>query len=361
VLVACDGAGSAPLSAVGAELVAETISDIFLDLAHELEKRRPGEWLIDEIVQAIVAARARIRDQCGPKNSIADYHTTLVAIVCHSTGGFICHIGDGWGVAVTEQSGGGITSTVSPPRNGEYANETFFVTEPGWIKNLQVTPFSGAPVFAGVMTDGAGSLFQARGELDFQKIIFFVEDHSQADQSVIDFISSREAEKTSGDDKSIAFFIDLFKIRGIDARQLPQLSAAPTVNNNSVAINNSTARPLNGSAKARSGPIKKKANSKNKLTWFILSAIVITVIIAAMLVYFFKNMSQPATQFQPLPLEKSPVENKNSGSDAPSLGNNQPLVVKDPQEQPNPPQPSQVKQLDNSKGFTREPFIDRGK
>lgn len=355
VLVACDGAGSAPLSAVGAEIVAETISDIFLDIASDLEKRDPGEWVIDEIIQAIVAARARIRDQCAPKNSIADYHSTLVAIVCHSTGGFICHIGDGWGVAVTEQSGG-ISSTVSSPRNGEYANETFFVTEAGWIKNLNITPFNGSPIFAAVMTDGAGSLFQIRQELDFRKLVLFVEEHSSTNQSVLDFISSPESEKASGDDKSISLFADLSKIRAIDTRQLPQPSVDTKAISNSPSINKISEQVLNGGAAKQRGQIKKKANPARRILWLFAFAILTAVLITVVSVHFSKYSGLPVKIFQQLPFAKPPIENKKNSPDVTlPLGDKTLPIAKDPQGEPRPQRSTEAQELGDSKESGRSP------
>jgi hypothetical protein len=355
VLVACDGAGSAPLSAAGAEIVAETISDIFLDIASDLGRRQPGEWVIDEIVQAIVAARARIRDQCGPKNSITDYHTTLVAIVCHSTGGFICHIGDGWGVAVTEQSGS-LNWQVSPPRNGEYANETFFITEGVWIKNVQVTPFSGSPVFAAVMTDGAGSLFQVRQELDFRKIVSFINEHSSTNESVFDFISSQEAEKASGDDKSIALFADLSKIRDIDGRQLPPPSTSPQIITDSSSVNKIPDQSLKNGAAQRKSQIKKKAAPIKKLIWIFASAIVLAVLITTASVWFLNYTGPRATTLPQLPFNKPSTENQSPSPDANApRGDNQSPVMKNPQEQPKQSRSPHGQQLDDSNDFARPP------
>jgi hypothetical protein len=303
VMVACDGAGSAPKSAIGANTVSDVISSIFLDIARELESRNPGEWLVDEIVQAIVQARAEVRKVGGRNSSISEFHTTLVAIVCHSTGGFICHIGDGWGVAITDNAGK-ISTTVSAPRNGEYANETFFVTEASWIKNLQVTPFSGAPLVVSVMTDGAGSIFQARQDFDFQRFLDFVTNFSETEEEVLAFIGSTDAEKLSGDDKSIALFVDKIRASKIQAAELgPMVSilGAP------VAATTPTSPGSPDSASVSLKPNTKtsrKARFGFKRTLLYLGAFFIIVLIAliAVFVFLIQSSGKATPQATPAPV-----------------------------------------------------------
>ncbi len=63
------------------------------------------------------------------------------------------HIGDGVGVVEFDDG----TSVLSLPENGEYANETYFVTQDEWSAHLRVTPFSGRVRCLALMSDGAMS------------------------------------------------------------------------------------------------------------------------------------------------------------------------------------------------------------
>jgi hypothetical protein len=47
------------------------------------------------------------------------------------------------------------STVLSLPENGEYANETYFVTGDDWRSHLRVTSFSGAIRSVALMSDGA--------------------------------------------------------------------------------------------------------------------------------------------------------------------------------------------------------------
>ena len=213
------------------------------------------------------------------------------------------------------------------------------------------------------MTDGAGSLFQIRQELDFRKLVLFIEEHSNSNESVFDFISSREAEKVSGDDKSISFFADLSKIRDIDGRQLPQPSASPQIINNYSLANKLPDQALKDSATQRKGQIKKTADPMRRLIWIFASAIVLAVLITTVWVCFLKYTGPPATTLPQLPFKNPSTTNQNPSPDAnPHRGDEQPPVMKNPQEQPKQSRSPHLQQLDGSKDFAYPPsFNEHGK
>jgi hypothetical protein len=220
ILINCDGAGSAKKAEIGSQSFAELFLIELKKIADNLKNIAPGEWIIDEIIISISNVRKQIRNKFKT-NSLFDYHTTLVAIISGENGGFICHIGDGYGLALTDKD-----FFISGPENGEYANETFFATESNWIKHLRITPFGGTIKFLGVMSDGAGSLFEASGKFnqvnlcEFINSLIKVKSHKDV---LTDFLSNDLAVKKSNDDKSISFYINttsdfssLFKINKIE-------------------------------------------------------------------------------------------------------------------------------------------------
>jgi hypothetical protein len=162
-LVVCDGAGSAKRSAESAATVANFFSKSLLNLAETLDHKPPGEWINDYVIQSILDIRSKLRD-AAQSDTLAQFHTTLVASLIGPHGGFAIHIGDGaifTGNIKKDKTSGNTNLDdglfISAPHNGEYANETFFITEPGWIKNLRITPISKCDWLM-LCSDGGASL-----------------------------------------------------------------------------------------------------------------------------------------------------------------------------------------------------------
>ncbi len=84
--------------------------------------------------------------------TLRDFACTLVGCVVSSGGGFFFHIGDGF--AIHQQASG--QAQLSLPENGEYADETYFVTDDNWHDHLRITPIEAptAESFIGLMSDG---------------------------------------------------------------------------------------------------------------------------------------------------------------------------------------------------------------
>lgn len=159
----CDGAGSAKHSEKGAHLVASTFSKKLIDLSNEFDNNRlPGAWVNDYIIQQIIDIRRELRKASG-KDDISEFHTTLVACLLGKTGGFVIHIGDGSLVGGKSKLKENVVILdeqffISEPRNGEYANETFFITEGDWIKHLRFNPLPPLDWFF-IGTDGGNSFY----------------------------------------------------------------------------------------------------------------------------------------------------------------------------------------------------------
>jgi len=146
--VVTDGAGSARLSHLGAPAVAGAVADWLVDNASALLAGRAGA------AEIIAAARAAIERQVAEHGGEPrDYACTLVGLLLKGEQGAAVHLGDGAIAAVR----GGEPRLVSGPDNGEFANETVFVTSSRAQASLRVTRFHmdpGVTSFA-LMTDGA--------------------------------------------------------------------------------------------------------------------------------------------------------------------------------------------------------------
>ena len=206
ILINCDGAGSAKYAEIGSKLFAELFLIELRRISDILSNNNPGEWIIDEIVISISNVRKQIRKKFKI-TTLSDYHTTLVAIISSENGGFICHIGDGYGLAITDRD-----FFISEPENGEYANETFFATESNWIKHIRITPFGGVIKFLGVMSDGAGSLFESHGKFNYLNLYILLNEliKAKSHKDILNnFLSNEIANKKSNDDKSISLFLNV--------------------------------------------------------------------------------------------------------------------------------------------------------
>jgi hypothetical protein len=145
-MVVSDGAGSAARAEEGSQLVSQIFSEKLLEIAAQLNTRVPGSWINDFVIQQVIEVRELLRVKAG-SDDIRDFHCTLVATLIGPSGGFLIHIGDGSLMGGTLEEEGDEQKTFhfkinvqSKPENGEYANETFFVTEKDWIKHLRITP-----------------------------------------------------------------------------------------------------------------------------------------------------------------------------------------------------------------------------
>ena len=161
--VVCDGAGSASASDEGARWVATRI-------ARELHERgRTGQAMHEHpepairalLVDVISGIRSELEHRARDTGrALSDYACTLVGAVCSTQRGWLFHIGDG--LAVVEPEAGG-PPLVSLPENGEYANETYFVTGADWAAHLRLLPIEQPPRLLALMSDGAAAFVMARG------------------------------------------------------------------------------------------------------------------------------------------------------------------------------------------------------
>ena len=211
----CDGAGTAKHSEQGARLVSKTFAKSLILLSKEIEKRPPGVWINDFVIQQILNVRDQLRLE-AKSDDLKDFHTTLVAFLMSDFGGFAIHIGDGAILGGVAKESGNLTEIddnffMSKPENGEYANETFFITEGDWVKHLRITPMPSLDwVFVG--TDGGSAFFADptnNPKKDF--ITSFIIDLKKRDldslsERVLEILSDKQADKITNDDKTLIFF-----------------------------------------------------------------------------------------------------------------------------------------------------------
>lgn len=208
-IVVSDGAGSCVRAREGSNLVSELFVVELLTIANQLDAVGPGPWLNDAVIKAVLQVRAELASLAGSYD-LKNFHCTLVAALMSSKGGFTVHIGDGAIIV------GRIHDKITPielevhshPENGEYANETFFITESTWLKNIRIKPLGNCEWIV-LTTDGAASVLMdkaIKGE-SVQALFQLLLGHSKAHSLstlMEKYLESDYAKSCSNDDKTIA-------------------------------------------------------------------------------------------------------------------------------------------------------------
>ena len=158
VLVACvcAGAGSAARSHVGSSRFSRAVVDALAARATSegvaLCDAEPTD-LAEAVRLAISAERSALRELADEEGvELNAFAATLVCAIVGPDGGWFLHVGDGIGAAELAVDG---SPVLSLPENGEYANETYFVTGDAWSEHLRMTRIPGAVRVLALMSDGA--------------------------------------------------------------------------------------------------------------------------------------------------------------------------------------------------------------
>ncbi|HEY4467103.1 MAG TPA: PP2C family serine/threonine-protein phosphatase [Klebsiella sp.] len=142
VAVVCDGAGSAAYSEHGAALVAYGLADRLAKIT-----AGPDEEQLAALVESV---REDVLIQAQERGSSAgDFACTVLAVWLGATDSVVLHIGDGVAALTV-----GDEQHFSLPENGEYANQTWFLTSEGWREHLRINKFVGRATQLVMMSDG---------------------------------------------------------------------------------------------------------------------------------------------------------------------------------------------------------------
>lgn len=215
VLIAAlaDGAGSAEKADQGAQAAVDAALDCMeTALAEELLVTQ-AEWE-DLAHRAFVAARTRVINlaeaEGEPVRSYASTLTCLIATAYHIVAGAL-----GDGVVVAGEVEGDLQA-VTQIQRGEYANETYFLTQDQALENLQIVAVYGTFDRVAMMSDGLTRLalklpaYQPHRPF-FQPLFTFALDARQADgesrgwaeAQLRAFLTSERVCARTDDDKSL--------------------------------------------------------------------------------------------------------------------------------------------------------------
>jgi hypothetical protein len=236
-MVVSDGAGSAARAEEGSQLVAKVLSEKLLEIAAQLSIRVPGGWINDSVIQQVIHVRELLREKAG-KDDIRDFHCTLVAALVGPSGGFLIHIGDGSLISgnatpeVNQEKKLHITiNHQSKPENGEYANETFFITEKDWIKHLRISPI-GKTDWIMLATDGGCALSLQNESVphisnlqDIFKHLLKLPEESRS-PAIQAWLETDGAKKLSNDDKTLVICLGS-GFNGLEGHEITLTNSIP--------------------------------------------------------------------------------------------------------------------------------------
>ena len=219
-----DGAGSSKNSELSSKIVTNFISQELLKIPDLINSKGAGPWINDFIIQVVINLRSELFETFKNYN-LRDYHCTLVAGLVFGNTAIVVHVGDGFIFAGKNEET--VDKNVlnkqlyfSKPENGEYKNETYFVTEPIWLKHLRIQVLPDIDwLIAG--SDGGEDILSIGEKIQDIEIFKLLDDTSNhslehANNNYIDtFLNSDKANKLTTDDKSLCLLVS----RNIDKQK----------------------------------------------------------------------------------------------------------------------------------------------
>lgn len=147
VVLVADGAGSATYGGSGAEHAIESAASAISKQILQVEYCLNEEFA----AHCVIAVRERLYADASSDGNVArDYACTFLGLVSNGSATVVFQIGDG-GIVV--DAGEGLTLAVEP-MSGEYANQTYFVTDMDALDHLSVKVLPASVKYAAAFSDG---------------------------------------------------------------------------------------------------------------------------------------------------------------------------------------------------------------
>lgn len=132
VIVLADGAGSAKFSHFGAERVVNSVAGFIVEKFFYLIAQEDGRNVTNELLNFVLN---QLENESSLRNcTIKDLASTLLIAAVSEENFFLAHLGDGV-IGYLNDKG---LKTVSTPDNGEFSNETFFVTSSNAVAHMRI-------------------------------------------------------------------------------------------------------------------------------------------------------------------------------------------------------------------------------
>ena len=219
LLAVADGAGSAERSGEGAQCASRAA---LASLSASLAGGWPddGERWHDLFVAAYADAKAQLEQLSGAAGLPARaFATTLLCAVLSDDGLAVAQLGDGVAAAFAPTGGppaGGDWFVAAQPQRGEYANETYFLSQPDALQHLEIALYAQPVRALALMTDGLLRLVLDSGRQPhvpfFQPLLTFgveVDDEALGNGQLAGFLASERVCARTDDDKTIVLALRL--------------------------------------------------------------------------------------------------------------------------------------------------------
>src|SRR5258706_3398492 len=219
LLVVADGAGSAERSAEGAQCASQAaLESLPIGLAGGWPAT-PEPWR-DLFAAAYAAAKARL-EQLATASSLPSrsFATTLLCATLSDRGLAVAQLGDGVAAAFAANSNaqtGGDWFLAAQPQRGEYANETYFLSQADALQHLEIAVYAEPVRALALMTDGLLRLVlnpqRQPHEPFFRPLLTFgveVDDAAQANGQLAGFLASERVCARTDDDKTVVLALRL--------------------------------------------------------------------------------------------------------------------------------------------------------
>jgi serine/threonine protein phosphatase PrpC len=209
VTAAADGAGSASQGKVGAMVAVETAIET-LAIKEITRDSLADDAIVQSLLnEALVAAKKAVEEEAvACSKQPQDLATTLIIMVATPDMVAVVQIGDGLAVAKDHK---GNLLALTTPDNGEYINETTFLTSPDALDTAQMRLWRETIVNVGVLTDGLQMLALNMIVGEPHKPFFFplfdfvenAEDKTVAKEQLVRFLGSERITQRTDDDLTL--------------------------------------------------------------------------------------------------------------------------------------------------------------
>jgi len=209
-----DGAGTAERSQYGAQTAVRAALD---SLTAALDASLPAEqagWQ-DTLCAAFTAARSALESLAEiEEQPLRAYAATLILAVATADRLAVAQLGDG---AVVAGESPDKLFLVNRAQRGEYANETYFLTQEDALEQVQVSVYEKSVNLLAVMSDGLTRLAMQLPAQEpylpfFQPLLAFAahaDEEEQAAGHLVEFLTSERVCDRTDDDKSLVLAVRL--------------------------------------------------------------------------------------------------------------------------------------------------------
>ena len=204
-----DGAGSASLAEVGAQIAARKAVEVF---SANGKTSGDDKSIRSSLAGALSEAQKAVRATASARQvEVGELATTLILVVATPALVGAAQLGDG--IVVIRDAAGNITG-VTTPESGEHVNETTFLNARRDLKHAQMVLWRGSPTHVAVMSDGLQRLAlqmpsgKPHGPF-FTPLFNFLSnmvDSTQAQEQLEEFMGSPRVTGNTTDDLTLLLF-----------------------------------------------------------------------------------------------------------------------------------------------------------